>query len=618
MRKILTTLFFCSLPFIAFAQLQAVSGGTGTTTKPTLGQILVGQSNGTYGPQATSTLGISGSALTPNGTNRSLGSNTNPWQNLFIGGLPTGNWKISTSSLNANTLLVSDSGYPSVFFGADDASPVSNIELNDLNQGPYASYGIKLNNGGGTFTAALVLDTNDTIAGIPQYLSLVNQTGSATCLQIRDNGATCLSDYNGLSSLLDTISPAYNAGGTESGMTTTLLQANGNDAIDYGLQNYPGTFATGIDAYQNYYSNLYPQPLPEPHFSFWEQANGNTSEASTSWGFLGATTTVSGPNATTTSVDIGDLGNTPMFHTLLNPNNATFNVVSSSSKSLAFTVAKNTNGVLTNDFTVSNTGVATATNLVDSALATPAGAILAVNPLGQVIATTTPSGGSGVTSVATDATLTGGPITTTGTLGLNLSNANTWTALQTFSNASSTLISSTYASSTAAYITATSTTATSTFAGQVDSLGGITNESQKNCSTLGTDKNGTEKCITALATTTGSYRNAAATISSVNTLTPTASSTYQISVSASVKTISAGTLTITCTYTSTDGIASTVTFFPMGLTSAGLTGTGVAAFSPAVITPMKNTAVTIVATFTGVSINYDVDGSILPIGSTTN
>lgn len=44
----------------------------------------------------------------------------------------------------------------------------------------------------------------------------------------------------------------------------------------------------------------------------------------------------------------------------------------------------------------------------------------------------TAGGGSGtVTSVATDATLTGGTITTTGTLGLNLANANTWTALQT-------------------------------------------------------------------------------------------------------------------------------------------------------------------------------------------
>lgn len=42
-------------------------------------------------------------------------------------------------------------------------------------------------------------------------------------------------------------------------------------------------------------------------------------------------------------------------------------------------------------------------------------------------------GGSGtVTSVATDATLTGGPITTTGTLGINLNNPNTWTNPQSF------------------------------------------------------------------------------------------------------------------------------------------------------------------------------------------
>ena len=51
-------------------------------------------------------------------------------------------------------------------------------------------------------------------------------------------------------------------------------------------------------------------------------------------------------------------------------------------------------------------------------------------------------GGSGtVTSVATDATLTGGTITTTGTLGLNLTNPNTWTGLQTINSASTTLLS---------------------------------------------------------------------------------------------------------------------------------------------------------------------------------
>lgn len=53
----------------------------------------------------------------------------------------------------------------------------------------------------------------------------------------------------------------------------------------------------------------------------------------------------------------------------------------------------------------------------------------------------TGGGGSGtVTNVATDATLTGGPITTTGTLGLNLANPNTWTGVQTFSSATQTNI----------------------------------------------------------------------------------------------------------------------------------------------------------------------------------
>ena len=47
------------------------------------------------------------------------------------------------------------------------------------------------------------------------------------------------------------------------------------------------------------------------------------------------------------------------------------------------------------------------------------------------------TGAGTVTSVATNATLTGGPITTTGTLSLNLANANTWTANQSIFTAGS-------------------------------------------------------------------------------------------------------------------------------------------------------------------------------------
>jgi len=49
-------------------------GGTGTSTVPVIGQVLVGQSNGTYAPQATSSLGISGGGGggTPGGSNGQL------------------------------------------------------------------------------------------------------------------------------------------------------------------------------------------------------------------------------------------------------------------------------------------------------------------------------------------------------------------------------------------------------------------------------------------------------------------------------------------------------------------------------------------------------------------
>lgn len=57
--SIVTIATLC-FPVIAAAQVITFPnrGGTGTSTIPTYGQVLVGQSNGTYGPQATSTLGL--------------------------------------------------------------------------------------------------------------------------------------------------------------------------------------------------------------------------------------------------------------------------------------------------------------------------------------------------------------------------------------------------------------------------------------------------------------------------------------------------------------------------------------------------------------------------------
>src|SRR5271154_4861626 len=68
------------------------------------------------------------------------------------------------------------------------------------------------------------------------------------------------------------------------------------------------------------------------------------------------------------------------------------------------------------------------------------------------------------------------------------------------------------------------------------------------------------------------------TVASVATFTPGANGTFRIGVYTAITAISAGTLTITCTWTDENSASRTLTFFPMGLATAGLTTTGFTAF----------------------------------------
>ena len=97
----------------------------------------------------------------------------------------------------------------------------------------------------------------------------------------------------------------------------------------------------------------------------------------------------------------------------------------------------------------SNSTVTVNNNLKVTGLATPAGTFLAADPNGVIIATSSPPGGS-VTSVglsSTNSTLTVGssPITTSGTItaDLNLAHSNWWTAIQNFTNASTSQLTAT-------------------------------------------------------------------------------------------------------------------------------------------------------------------------------
>lgn len=132
----------------------------------------------------------------------------------------------------------------------------------------------------------------------------------------------------------------------------------------------------------------------------------------------------------------------------------------------------------------------TAIHLHLTGLATPAGTFIAVDPNGEIIATTSPSsGGSGtVTNIGTTYPIKGGPITTTGTISVDFgtTTSNTWAGTQTFTNApvfssilngllatnnSGTVIATT--TPTALFFNASSATATSTFAGNVRVVGNL-------------------------------------------------------------------------------------------------------------------------------------------------
>lgn len=112
---------------------------------------------------------------------------------------------------------------------------------------------------------------------------------------------------------------------------------------------------------------------------------------------------------------------------------------------------------------------------------------------------------------------------------------------------------------------------------------------------------------------TGNLLAQSATVASVATYTTPNDSTvhsFRVGGYTSITAISAGTLTITATFTDQNGTSRSVTYFPMGLTSAGLTSTGFTAFEPINIRCNPNTAITFVATFAGVSITYDVGATI--------
>lgn len=99
-------------------------------------------------------------------------------------------------------------------------------------------------------------------------------------------------------------------------------------------------------------------------------------------------------------------------------------------------------------------------------------------------------------------------------------------------------------------------------------------------------------------------------VASVATFTPGAAGTFRVGAYVAITAISAGTVTITVTWTDENSTSRTTTLFPQGLTAAGLTATGFTAFPTVDIRSKTGTPITVVATFAGVSVTYDVGGTI--------
>lgn len=214
-----------------------------------------------------------------------------------------------------------------------------------------------------------------------------------------------------------------------------------------------------------------------------------------------------------------------------------------------------------------------------------AGYAVTTNGSGQWGYTILPTGtvtSIGISSSGSTLTIGSSPITGSGTItaDINLSHSNTWTGQQIFNTTAPQVGTAT--ASTPARFDASKNLVSGSFA------------------------------VPQIVASTHSLANTA-TVSSVTAYTTPNDSTvhsFRVGAYTAITAISAGTLTITVTFTDENNNSQTATYFPMGLTSSGLTTTGFTPFESANIRCKPNTTITIVATFVGVSITYDVGGII--------
>jgi hypothetical protein len=188
---------FLSIPTAATAQIVfPARGGTGTSTIPQAGHVLVGQSNGTYGPMATSSLGIGGSGTV---TSVALSVPTG----FAVSGSPittAGTLTLAYASGYGPVLVASSTDYQTFFAtpstritaGANlawNGNTLYAVIATSTVRGMFsASSPLSYNSSTGAFSLSTAGDWTGTLDGAEgtHYLARANHTGTQTASTISD------------------------------------------------------------------------------------------------------------------------------------------------------------------------------------------------------------------------------------------------------------------------------------------------------------------------------------------------------------------------------------------------------------------------------------------------
>jgi hypothetical protein len=419
-------------------------GGTGISTAPTYGNILVGNAGGTYTLTATSSLGITGGSSLPFYASTTIGGGTAAaGLTTFGNGTTTGIITISS----ANTLFAGN--LPSQLQPCISTGPTGvvggTICLTGTGFSVYRNaaqiFTVSGSNNGLTINSSFGLGWNGSTSATPDVVLnrlAANKLNLGSTAALGDGtlvlgtvGIGTTSPYANLSI------HAYN-GGTNTTLfaiasstaigTTSLLTIDNKGgfttAVNTGFESFGSVF---------YINNVSGQTYMPGTTGMGFTTNTIAASASTvdtyltrfTSGTLRIGTTNSATDGTLLINNLGVGTTTPNGKFAISLQNG-----EAYKSNYAFDIASSTALTTTTLFSIDNQGIITS-NASTYATSTFTGAIKSPCFSNDGITCISGAGGSGtVTNVATNATLTGGPITNTGTLGLNLANANTWTAGQ--------------------------------------------------------------------------------------------------------------------------------------------------------------------------------------------